>query len=185
MPGCISPCGCEDIMKISKNSWHARLNEYIYGVYYIRNVDCLCPYFWGTILAMFALPLWLIGRGIGYIIDHTPDNWHAPKINMSYDTKERLGNIMAYGFLIFMVSIMIIGLAMAIVEYGVIHVLFWVGVAVGFIGGIIGFIFLMSLVKGRYDDWRHDHPKEHKPNLFMEFVKAKKNKHCPMIEWDE
>ena len=173
-------------MKLSKNSWHARLNTYIFGEYYTRSVDCLCPYFWGTILAILCLPLWLIGHGIGYIIENFPETgWHAPKLNMSYDTKQKIGNIVGYGFLVFIAVIAIIGLTMAIIEYGIIHVVFWIGIGIGFICGFIVFASAMFWIKEKYDDWRSDHPKEHKPNLLVEFIKAKKNKHCPLITWEE
>ena len=42
---------------------------------------------------------------------------------------------------------------------GLIHVLFWIGVIGGSAGGVIGLLFLVIVIRDKYDDWRNDHPK--------------------------
>ena len=174
-------------MKLNRNSWHAKLNGFIYGWSYVYNVDCLCPYFWGTILAGFLLPFWLLGHGIVKIADAMPEtNIHFP--TMSQNTKDKVGKGLGYGFICFMLTAITIYILDSIVEFGLIHVLYWFGVIAGIAGGIIGLIVLSVFLKVRYDDWRYEHPKKSKPkkknpNLLVEFIKAKKDKHCPLVEW--
>jgi cytochrome c biogenesis protein CcdA len=148
----------------------------VFGRFYIKNVDCLCPYFWGTILALIALPIVLIGKGIDKI----------PHVNFPHVNDERrrqLGSIGAYvfiGLLSFFVSAII---TLMLIKYGLITVLFWVGVIGGVFGSLIGLVFLGAFLKQEYDDWRNEHPKQDRPNLLLEFIKAKKNKHCPLVNW--
>ncbi len=171
--------------KFSKNSWHAKLNKFIYGKWYLEGVDCLCPYFWGTILAGILLPLWLIGRGIGWIIDRVPStNIKRPRLNISDRTKHIIGKVLGYSALFGFVTFITVAFGLFIIEFGIIHVLFWLGVGAGVIGASIGLAYVVIKIKERYEDWRYNHPKEKKPNLFIEMVKAKKNKHCPLVQWD-
>ena len=56
-------------------------------------------------------------------------------------------------------------------------------------------IFLLSLADTAWDDFKYkraekkreadDKPKEKKPNIFIEFIKAKKEKVCPIIEFED
>ncbi len=169
-------------MKLNKNSWHARANEYVYGWSYLDNVDCLCPYFWGTLLAIFLTPLWALGHGIVRVIDALPEtNVNLPSI--SQRTKNRIGTTFAYGFFGLMITLLTIAFGLAVIKYGLLNVLIVIGAIALVVSGVIGLFFLIMVIKEKYDDWRWDHPKEKKPNLFMEFVRAKKNKHCPLVEW--
>jgi len=169
----------------SPKSWHAKLNRYIYGKNYLDGVDCLCPYFWGTILAGILLPFFMIGKGIAFVIDHIPAvNIDLPTIDMSYKTRNRIGSVVLYGLLGILVSVLIFGLYLAIIKLGLIVVLIVIGSVAGVIAGIIGLIFLGYWIRDKYEDWRYDHPKEDKPNLLIEFIKAKKNKHCPLVKWE-
>ena len=167
-------------MKLNRNSWHAKINTFVYGWMYLDTVDCLCPYFWGTLLAILLTPLWIIGKGVGRLIDAIPaTNYTLPSV--SDKTKNRVGLGIAYSLF----TLAIMGLTFAILYtafmYGIIFVLMWVGIIALMAGALLGLIFLIILIKERYDDWRGDHPK--KPNLLMEFIRAKKNKHCPLVEW--
>jgi len=47
-------------MKLSNHSWHVRLNDYVYGWGYSSGTTNLCPYFWGTVAAIFlSIPMWI------------------------------------------------------------------------------------------------------------------------------
>ena len=192
-------------MKLGKNSWHAKVNKFIYGSYYLEDVDCLCPYFWGTIIAMFAVPIWLTGYGIAKIIDTIEDQgwslpkrrhifvsknqgWSLPKrrhIFVSKNQKDIIGKIIGYSFLFIIASMITIAIGLAIIEYGLAHVLFWTGVVLGVVGAFIGIVFLAVYLKERYDEWHDSNTiaTQKKPNLLVEMFKAKKNKHCPLVSW--
>jgi len=190
-------------MKISSNSWHRKLNEYFFGNGYFREVfydnkkdkwssrdrqKNLCPYFWGTILAVSFVWLLFIVKHIGSfleeLIDKIPSvNWSPP--SMSEDTKMRAGKIvgwLAVGFAF--AGVMVYG---ALVSWGDIA---WVIVyGGGLVIGILLAIILGFKVKDVYDDWREDHPKKdkpktkRKPNMLKEFLVGWYHKHCPRLEW--
>lgn len=172
-------------MKLNRNSWHAKLNIFVYGWSYLDSVDCLCPYFWGTLLAIFLSPWWALGKGLARTIDAIPEtNYQLP--SMSDETKDKVGLGIAYS--VFTLAIM--GITFSILHniavHGLIHVLWVIGVIALVTGVVVGFIIGCAFAKWKYDDWRSEHPKEEKEkreNLLMEFIKAKKNKHCPLVEW--
>ena len=60
-------------MKIGKYSWHAKLNEYVWGDWYVRHATNLCPYFWGTVLACLVVPLVAMFKGIEHVSLPTVD----------------------------------------------------------------------------------------------------------------
>ena len=173
-------------MRLSNNSWHAKLNTFVYGYRYLDSVDCLCPYFWGTLLAILCVPVWLIGHGIARLLDVIDESGISlPRLNISYDTQRKIGLGVAYGLLFGAVVGITFGILNAITEYGLINVLILIGLIALAVVGLIGLALLLINLAERYNDWRYDHPREKKPNLLMEFVKAKKNKHCPLVEWTE
>lgn len=50
--------------------------------------------------------------------------------------------------------------------------------------GLIGLVERNKQRKIKYDENGRRIWEEPKPNLFIEFIKAKYNKHCPRIDWD-
>lgn len=173
-------------MKLSKNSWHARVNKFIFGEDYLESVDCLCPYFWGTILAIVAVPLWLIGHGISRIIDAVENTGFTfPQLHVNITVKRIIARTIGYTSLFSFVGIIAYMIGLAIIKYGIVLVLIWLGLAVGIFAGFCGLVYGISLLKEKYDEWRLGHPKEKKPNLLIEMFKAKKNKHCPLVSWVE
>lgn len=167
-------------MKLKRDSWHAKLNAFVYGSGYLESVDCLCPYFWGTLLAILISPLVLIGKGIAVCIGAIP---HVNVPSMDLKTKNKVSNIIGYGCLAFITTLVTALIVSALIEFGLMYVLYWIGVIAGVTGAVTGVVFFGIWIKYKYDDWRDDHPKEDKPNILMEFVKAKKNKHCPLVQW--
>jgi len=60
------------LIKLSKKSWHFKLNKYIYGSRLINgNMRNLCPYFWMLMLALILAPIW----GIFDLLLFRPFNW--------------------------------------------------------------------------------------------------------------
>ena len=110
---------------------------------------------------------------------------NRPHIYVSHNQKHIIGYTLGYTFLFMFVSAITIGIGQLIIKYGIIHILFWFGVAVGAVGAFVGLAYLVYLIKERYDEWRLGHPKKKKPNLLVEMFYAKKNKHCPLVQWED
>lgn len=161
-------------MKLSKNSWHARINTYVFGSFYIDGVDCLCPYFWKTIVALLVSPL-------VFAINRVEDlGIEVP--SMSTDMQNRVGRI-----------VMWVAFGAIIIGSFIFAILDWEKFIIGVIiigvvtGSVTGFMYGGIWIKNKWEDWRYDHPKEkreRRPNLMVEFIRAKKNKHCPLITWE-
>lgn len=171
--------------RFSKKSWHAKLNKMIIGESYLNNVDCLCPYFWGTLACIGIFPLFLMYKGIEKGLQALPKtNIKMP--NISRCTKDKLQMIVAYSALILAVTSVSALVTSKIIELGVWEVLLWTGLIAGIIvilgGCIVGAVKLAEHI----ERWYNNKPKkEKKPNLLLEMIKAKKNKHCPLLRWKE
>ncbi len=180
-------------MKISKNAWHAKLYGYIYGFYYVKHATNLCPYFWGTILAVIVLPFVFSAKQLARINPPSVDVPHVdfdiPRIEfevpeISRKTQITIGKIA----LISVISLVSLGLYQLGDMVGWDNFLYGTLVVVGVITTIVGIIYSLIKVHDRWCNWRHDHPKKYKepkPNMLWVMIKAKKNEHCPMLEWEE
>ncbi len=169
-------------MKASNESIHRRFNEWAWG-YSIYAIDGnLCAYFWGTFLAIICSPLILIGKVFEYLYHHVnidvDINW--PTISLppiSYDTKGKINSAIGHTVL----AGSTIGYLLLCIYIGF-DVLFWTGAVIGACGACI----LLAITAGYIrDSYRENHPKKDKtPNIAWEWIKAKKNKNCPLLEWD-
>lgn len=172
-------------MNISKGSWHVRLNDYIYGYGYTASVHSLCPYFWKTILAIILLPLVAICRVTASKIDESdlsmPNN---PIPSISDQTRSYIGK----GLLVMVILMIGIGLSQVGDSMGWFTLAKIILAILGVIGAIFGFVYLIVCLEEKYSDWRYEHPKkdkpykEPKPNILLEYLKAWKNKNCPLLE---
>ncbi len=186
-------------MQVNTNSWHKRLNGYFYGNGYFREIfynakedkwdsrerqKNLCPYFWGTILAIGFVCIVFLGKQLAKVVNKIPSvDWEPP--SMSEDMKQRIGKIVLW---------LLVGFAFAgVMIYGSAYSwenIAWAVIYGGaLVGGLLLLIFLSFGVKDKYDDWRNDHPKkekpkkEKKPNMLKEFLSGWYHKHCPRLEW--
>ncbi len=163
-------------MKASNESIHKRFNEWAWGSSLYAIDGNLCAYFWGTLLAIVFSPLILLGKTIGYIIDHVDIdvNINYPTIpSISYDTKDKINSAIGHTVL----AGSTIGYLLLCIYIGF-DVLFWTGAC----GACILLVITAGYIRDRY---RENHPKKDKtPNLAWEWIKAKKNKNCPLLEWD-
>lgn len=180
-------------MKIGKNAWHAKLNDYVYGNNYSYYSTNLCPYFWGTILAIISLPLVICGKGMNSAIDNTDVHMPSvdlPSVDLPSISDETLTNI-GKGLLI-----VVLGVASVILYY-IGEAVSWynfflgLGIILGVVGAIVGIILSSIWLQDKYRDWRREHPKPYKPyveptpNMLLEYLKAWKHNHCPMLQWVE
>lgn len=173
-------------MKLSKNSWHAKLYNLTYSTVLPKN---LCPYFWKVMLALILFfpfaaiftPLkifWLIKNKINK--DEMPD-----EISDDGFLSELLAMALVLDAALFCLF------SMVYMWFGnvfdkkntVFEVFGWLGYLIIFVGFIV---FVVEKIKERREEnWVYsDEPyKEKQPNILKEFVKAKYNKYCPQIEW--
>lgn len=151
-------------MKLSKNSWHYKLNM-LYDDWVPSN---LCPYFWKTVYRTILLPLNLVLAIPMFILEWIYGD--------RFDGKSDWIWIKAIlGFMIFLVLLCgISAIAMLFIQREAV-------VAVGVTGWIIIFGIGFSWLWGKYQDSRENNP----PSLIGSYFKAKKEKVCPKIEWED
>lgn len=124
-----------------------------------------------------GFPLTLIAKGIIYAVENFPrTNWTVPSVRE--ETKNALGRFVGFtmmglaGFgatFGFLASVAINGLLFTLLAIGGIALLF-----AGLFGLAMGIIRLGEIIKNR----------ERRPNILVEMFKAKKNKHCPLVQWE-
>ena len=174
-------------MNLNYNSISARVYREVYNTRHMP--ESLCPYFWKLVL---AYPL------IAVLLPLLIPTWITLKINgdesdASMGAKAVMGLLLyGFGFMIFVIGVFISsswvtyykGTPMYdfyIVGGGITLIL---GVACGYLG--IKYLYQQYRKKRRetlYDENRNYIPVEEKPNLIVEFFKAKYNKYCPKITW--
>jgi len=149
-------------LKLSRNSWHVGLNDYIYGEGYSEDNNNLCPYFWGTILAVIGCIPVAIVRGIGGV--------------MSDGLKVFL---LRYGVAMFWIGL---GIALGSVWWVVFGILYF----------LFNIVLYKTEIFDNFVKWlsgkkKPKPPKPHrerKPHMTVEMFKGWKNKHCPMVVWE-
>jgi hypothetical protein len=178
-------------MKLNSNSISAKLYKWFYATNDLPTN--LCPYFWKLIFAwlivipysLFCIPVILME-----LYDKTyevTDNSPGKRIGYS---------LLIYVFLFVIASMLsFIGLFFIAPEkdsfYGFMGTLgcaLWIiGIVIGIVEGVKALKEWNRTRKIKYDEngyriW--EQPKEKEPSIVVEFVKAKYNKYCPKIEWN-
>lgn len=92
------------LIVLSKNSWHFKLNRYVFGTKIINTtMNNLCPYFWLMIAAMLLVPFVgildiFINRPINFVIDQVSKHMDKTIKNWSDNlTEEEAASIWWYG----------------------------------------------------------------------------------------
>jgi hypothetical protein len=160
-------------MKLSKSSWHYKLNNwYTYGV--PRN---LCGYFWRTVWYTITVPITLI-LFIPY--------WLLCSVDVVDTDKEKITEVYPQALIIDMIVFVMFcmirmwfNLSMEAKGFSAIALIF------GILGWVIAFGILISSMVSSYQKKHKTKQKEKRPNILIEYIKAKKNKYCPIIEWEE
>lgn len=171
-------------MKISTNSWHYRLSEWTYGYGGVsRN---LCPYFDKLVLAVIFSPLLFIGREVYGFLDNL-------YYRLSYNIRETISVIIVLS--VITVPFVLIGLLLTLPYAFIIFPLtFWGSILLG-----LEFVKLISIINWpsislpsisinlpkREKKIKPPKPvKIKRPNVFIEWLKAKHDKICPYIEFE-
>ena len=181
-------------MKFNKNSFTAKLVQYSYPNKGLGNN--LCTYFWQAFFAYFFSPL----IGIHYLFDSNFFRREFKKV--LFNDSDTFLNKIAYSmgrlFLIAMCFFMfvIIGNKLHVDNT---FIAFIVGIVMFVIVICIGlfFIFLINYssiyIKKFFNFFRKSRKniveknkklKENRNNVLIEYIKAKKRKICPIIEWE-
>ena len=176
-------------MELNRNSISARVYRNFYDTSHMP--ESLCPYFWKLVAAWpitilflpLLIPFWIV------------DKFNENSDRMPFPAQAFIGLLMyVAAFSVFCVGVTISSIW--ITHYQGTHwydwyLTGWVGIFVALVGSIV---FLISKLKerrrqkrmeSRYDEngnYIHSYEEE-KPNVLIEFIKAKYNKYCPKIDW--
>lgn len=130
----------------------------MFGEGYSASSHNLCPYFWGTIFAIISLPFVAITRSP---FNTMRDIWY--NINDT-NIKHFIARYLVY--MVWSVTILI-----------------WSSFWSPFFLILLLVLWAIPLARDRgLLKMKH---RERKPNMFLEMFKGWKNKHCPMMEWEE
>lgn len=178
-------------MKLNSNSLSSKLYRWFYGTNDLPNN--FCPYFWKLLLAWITLIPYVLFC-IPVIIYEMRDKYKGIYEYSDNSVGKRLGYSIGIYFLLFVgwCLLSVFSLLFTTVEEEtflefcvILGTLFW------FVFILIGSIELVKHIreknkqrKIKYDENGRRIWEEPKPNLFVEFIKAKYNKHCPRIDWD-
>lgn len=169
-------------MVLSKNSWHWKLYKLTYThERWDRMPTNLCPYFWKIVLAMLLFPFNFLITGPLKLLSLSG----VGDEDIATDSYFRLfWPSIGFNFLLCLVYAMI-----AMFWYIPISmeakptITFVIGVCCWFLSIIssiaFGIKYLVNLAAKRHRPYKPD-----KPNIIVEFIKAKYNKSCPMVVWE-
>jgi len=182
-------------MELNYNSTSSKLYRWFYDTN--RMPETLCPYFWKLVFA------WTLTVILSPLLLPT---WILRKVTNDFDDNCPVGPYAFIGLIIYTAAFAVIGIGVFISAYWITYYQQTIGYSFYITGGLVtlaGAIFLIiwSIVslKSRIQNrihipafiwdsnlWEYvpnpDYVKP-KPNLFIEFIKAKYNKYCPKIDW--
>lgn len=184
-------------MNLQTNSWHAKLYLFYFGTGYSWNEDKeevlnrlpknLCPYVWklflGILLTPIMLPFYFFASFIYFVGDLIAPHWD---FDMIKDELKETGLLSKSGVLCFFTTV--VTLLIPSILVGMICI-FWSKNGTIMKLGVLGwtiFVIAGTAAVIYYFSTREKKPKgEKKKYLLTEFIKAKYNKNCPIIEWDK
>ena len=163
------------MLTIKQNSWHYKLHRF----FYTKDSSNLCNYFWSNLLGICALILAPVLALLILIV----------KIftNKSNDITPPIFLYFLFAVISFIGGLGVLGsatLSLLILAKGML-----LGSLI-FLGAILLLIILFLIVHV-VDENKHkfkifkfkEDKKDKKPNLIWEFIKATKNKYCPLITY--
>lgn len=170
-------------MNLNYNSISAKVYRLFYNTH--RMPESLCPYFWKLVVAYpitilllpLLLPTWIVTRISGDDTEDTP-----------------LGALAVMGAVIYLFIFLLICIGVFISSYWITYYvkttmfsMYLTGMSSSIILGSFGVGFLIKyLIKRRRYSRKYNNEDVYpdNKNVVVEFVKAKYNKYCPKIHWD-
>lgn len=168
-------------MKISTDSWHYKMICTMWEFdRWNPPPKSLCPYFWTVVGSTLVFPLWrLVMAAKDIHFDMPKPSWSLPSMSHSrrVTIARTAGVVLCVGFGIYDIYIGSYILAGVMFGFAVYNAL-----PSGFLGELIKSHRKEKAFKPRkYKEPKIKKPKE--PNLFWEYIKARKQKVCPLIEY--
>lgn len=176
-------------MELKRNSISARVYRNFYET--SRMPESLCPYFWKLVVAWpltilfipLLIPFWIVNKLDG-----------GDNESVAFPAQVLI-SILMYGavFCVFCLGVTVSSIW--ITHYQGTNWYGWYvsGFIIMFVALVGSAVFLISKLKekrrqkrmeSRYDENGNYLPTEEpKPNILIEFIKAKYNKYCPKIDW--
>jgi protein-S-isoprenylcysteine O-methyltransferase Ste14 len=181
-------------MELNYNSTSSKLYRWFYDK---RDMpETLCPYFWSLVFA------WTLTVILSPLLLPT---WVAKKISKDFDEDVPIGPYALMGFLMYGIIYFLISFGVFISAYWITYYegslgfnLYGSGAIITVVAGVALIIWGIITLKNRIRDrrtkrtiwdeelWEYvPNPDyvEPRPNLLVEFVRAKYNKYCPKIDW--
>jgi hypothetical protein len=175
-------------MELNKNSFSAKLYRWFYGTETMPKN--LCPYFWKLVIAYpMAVPLLIVTLP------------HEIIYFKSRSNDENIGERIFVSFVIVLLFLAAFGILSApsilfgynppkdqFMHYVVLTgaMLWVVGIVAGVVTGVKYLIRKIKEPKRMYDEeGNYVISYKKKPNIVAEFIKAKYNKYCPKIDWQD
>lgn len=173
-------------MKLRSDDWHFRLVRWTYGDFFflrwqgskfVEKPVNLCPYFWAAVLA-------IVGAPFTYFIKNCP-SWTFPEppktVKQAVATGGKyIGCALMIGLGIhYAITIPVLAFRFEILAW-------YFGLAFAFSPLMLPIMKrLFGKVHFPERKQKYKPPKEKRPNLALEYLKAKKGKYCPRldIEW--
>ena len=154
------------MVEFSAKSWHRRVYDYVWGEYEISDYSpgiSLCRYFWRVVRATLYIPILWFFRNIAGVVGH-------------HKLSDLQKDMVAITLIITSPSVMIGAVGWALLTpltNQIVGVLFFLIVVIGspILTGVLYYL-------------KHSHSFP-TPNLLIEFVKAKKQRLCPIITWKD
>jgi hypothetical protein len=188
-------------MELNRNSFSAKLYRWFYATKEMP--QNLCPYFWKLVATfILALPVFILTIPFEIIYYKDETKYYEPighRLFVSFV-------IMGLGFVLFLLGVSVAYLFgysptpnTFMFNCVISGLTIWVvGTTVGLVITVKYFINKAREAKKLYDEDGFRYygidengrkiytliPKEEKPNIIVEFVKAKYNKYCPKINWE-
>lgn len=159
-------------MELKENSVLSKIYRWFYGLNYMPNN--LCEYFWRLVfMFVFIMPSAILSFPYNIIqyVSNKRSNFKLPNNNTPLN-----GVVIWFGLLLISCILVAISLFFNTYETGSnLDTMSKIGIAL-LVGGSLLFIVIgiVNLIHSNVTS---------KSNIVVEFVKAKKNKYCPKIDW--
>lgn len=142
-------------MKFSKNSWHYKLNRWMYDETF--NNTSLCPYFWLTVLSVLITPVVFVWKTMG-------NTWHDRVFFMC--------KCIFFCFAVIVIFALLVG--------GILVTIF----VLGMYYGLIVFVDKAKNWEEKKNKNKIPIEKSKQPSILVGYIKSKKQKICPKLEWE-
>ena len=168
------------MIRIAKSSWHYQL----FIRYDKYPPHSLCPYFWSVVAMTLCLPAKALSDWIDYRIMLGAEKHYQKQLQrLTIPEKDnRLRTFLNHKWMWRIMG----GIAMAAVDIFVVYHGGFPSASLFFWGTTLGFHFIPKLLAKHgtlHVEWEPKPKKPKNPNIAIEYIKAKKARFCPLLEF--